>query len=79
MQSTNQLQENIVKCLNDRHMSQIQLSILTGIHESTISRILSGKREIYYFEVCKIATALGISTPALHCYPEQVAIIKKML
>ena len=70
---------NIIKCLNDRHMSQIQLSILTGIHESTISRILSGKREIYYFEVCKIATALGISTPALHCYPEQVAIIKKML
>ena len=79
MQSTNQLRENIVKCLNDKHMSQIQLSILTGIHESTISRILSGKREIYYFEVCKIATALGISTPALHCYPEQVAIIKKML
>lgn len=70
---------NIIKCLNDRHMSQIQLSILTGIHESTISRILSGKREIYYFEVCKIATALGISTPALHCYPEQVAIIKKLL
>ena len=79
MHTTKQLQENIIKCLNDKHMSQIQLSILTGIHESTISRILSGKREIYYFEVCKIATALGISTPALHCYPEQVAIIKKML
>jgi transcriptional regulator with XRE-family HTH domain len=79
MNTEKNIREQIIKCMNDRHMSQIQLSILTGIHESTISRILSGKREIYYFEVCKIPTALGISTPALHCYPEQVAIIKKML
>ena len=74
MNTEKNIREKIIKCMNDKHMSQI-----TGIHESTISRILSGKREIYYFEVCKIATALGISTPALHCYPEQVAIIKKML
>lgn len=79
MNTEKKIREKILNCMNDRHMSQIQLSILTGIHESTISRILSGKREIYYFEVCKIATALGISTPALHCYPEQVALIKKML
>lgn len=79
MNTEKSIQENILKCLNDRRMSQIQLSILTGIHESTMSRILSGKREIYYFEVRKIATALGMSLPALHCYPEQVALIKKML
>ena len=79
MNTETTIRENILKCLTDRHMSQIQLSIITGIHESTISRILSGKREIYYFEVHKIARALGMSVPALHCYPKQVAIIQQLL
>ena len=79
MNTEKNIREKILNCMNDRHMSQIQLSILTGIHESTISRILSGKREIYYFEVHKIARALGMSVPALHCYPKQVAIIQQLL
>ena len=80
MQSTNQLQENIIKCLNDRHMSQNQLAVLSGIHESTISRILSGKREILYSHVCQLSRAFGFHSPAsLIHYPKQVAIISQLL
>ena len=80
MQTTNQLQENIIKCLNDNHMSQNQLAVLSGIHESTISRILSGKREILYSHVCQLSRAFGFHSPAsLIHYPEQLAIISKTL
>lgn len=80
MQTTNQLRENIAKCLQDRHMSQSQLSALSGVHESTISRILSGKREILYSHACSLSRGLGLeSVAALIHYPEQVAIVKTML
>ena len=80
MQSTNQLRENIIKCLNDKHMSQNQLAVLSGIHESTISRILSGKREILYSHVCQLSRAFGFHSPtSLIHYPEQLAIISKTL
>lgn len=80
MQTTNQLRENIAKCLQDRHMTQSQLSALSGVHESTISRILSGKREILYSHACSLSRGLGYeSVAALIHYPEQVAIIKTML
>ena len=80
MYTTKQLQENIIKCLNDKHMSQNQLAVLSGIHESTISRILSGKREILYSHVCQLSRAFGFHSPAsLIHYPEQLAIISKTL
>lgn len=80
MHTTNQLREKIVKCLNDRHMSQNQLAVLSGIHESSISRILSGKREILYSHVCQLSRAFGFHSPAsLIHYPEQLAIISKTL
>ena len=80
MQSKKQLQENIIKCLNDRHMSQNQLAVLSGIHESTISRILSGKREILYSHLCQLSRGLGFESPAsLIHYPKQVAIISQLL
>ena len=80
MQTTNQLRENIAKCLQDRHMTQSQLSALSGVHESTISRILSGKREILYSHACSLSRGLGLeSVAALIYYPEQVAIVKTML
>ena len=80
MQSTNQLRENIAKCLQDKHMTQIQLSILSDVHESTISRILSGKREILYAHLCKLSRGFGFESPAsLIHYPKQVAIIEELL
>ena len=80
MQTTNQLRKNIAKCLQDKHMSQSQLSALSGVHESTISRILSGKREILYAHLCALSRGFGFESPAsLIHYPEQVAIVKTML
>ena len=80
MQTTNQLRENIAKCLQDKHMSQSQLSALSGVHESTISRILSGKREILYSHACSLSRGLGYESVAtLIHYPEQVVIVKTML
>lgn len=80
MQATKQLRDNIAKCLNDKHMTKSQLSILSGVHESTICRILSGKRAINYQHLYDLSRALGFESPAsLIHYPEQMAIIQKLL
>ncbi|MBR5443093.1 MAG: helix-turn-helix transcriptional regulator [Paludibacteraceae bacterium] len=80
MQTTNQLRENIAKCLQDKHMTQCQLSILSGVHESTISRILSGKRDVLFSHACKLSRGFGFESVAtLIHYPNQVAIIEKLL
>ena len=80
MQTTNQLRENIIKCLNDKHMTQVELAIQSGIHESTISRILSGKREILYAHLCALSRGFGFASGAtLVHYPEQVVIVKEVL
>lgn len=45
----------------ERHMTQIQMQMLTGIDQSDYSKIESGKR-YYTFEQCKrIALALNTS------------------
>lgn len=77
MQATKQLRDNIAKCLNDKHMTQSQLSVLSGVHESTICRILSGKREMNIYHLDKIATALNLSITSLLYYPEEVLIAHK--
>ena len=80
MQTSELLRENIAKCLQDKHMTQFELAIQSGIHESTISRILSGKREILFSHACKLSRAFGFeSVAALVQYPNQVAIIQKIL
>ena len=80
MQTTIQLRKNIAKCLQDKHMTQCQLAVLSGIHESTISRILSGQRDILFSHVCKLSKGFGFeSVDALIHYPLQLAIIEKLL
>ena len=48
MNTEKNIREKILNCLNDKHMTQVELAIQSGIHESTISRILSGKRDILF-------------------------------
>ena len=80
MQTTILLRDNIAKCLQDKHMTQSQLAVLSGIHESTICRILSGKRDILFSHACKLSRGFGFqSVDALIHYPHQVAIIEKLL
>ena len=80
MQATKQLRDNIVKCLNDKHMTQSQLSVLSGVRESTICRILSGKRAIHYQHLYDLSRGFGFESPAsLIHYPEQIAIISQLL
>ena len=71
------LRTNIVKCLSDRQMSQIQLAVASQLHESVISRILSGKREINLYHLGQIARALDTDVTSLIHYPEQVMVIRK--
>ena len=80
MQPTKQLRDNIAKCLNDKHMTLSQLSVLSGVHESTICRILSGKRAINYQHLYDLSRGFGFKSPAsLIHYPEQIAIISQLL
>jgi transcriptional regulator with XRE-family HTH domain len=53
-------------------MSQIQLAVATQLHESVISRILAGKREINVYHLDKILMALQLDILALLHYPEKV-------
>lgn len=77
MNTSKTLRTNIIKCLSDRQMSQIQLAVASELHESVISRILSGKREINVYHLDKIARALNISITSLIYYPEQVFVAHK--
>ena len=77
MNTSQTLRTNIIKCLSDRGLSQIQLAVASELHESVISRILSGKREINVYHLDKIAKALNISITSLIYYPEQVFVAHK--
>lgn len=77
MNTSQTLRTNIIKCLSDRGLSQIQLAVSSQLHESVISRILSGKREINVYHLDKIATALNLSITSLLYYPEEVLIAHK--
>ena len=74
MNTSQTLRTNIIKCLSDRKMSQIQLAVASELHESVISRILSGKREINVYHLDKIAKALQLDLLALLHYPEKIYI-----
>lgn len=74
MNTTEKLRTNIIKCLRDRQMSQIQLAVESNLHESVISRILSGKREINSQHLDKIGKALGLDIIDLLYYPEKIAV-----
>ena len=60
MNTSQTLRTNIIKCLSDRKMSQIQLAVATQLHESVISRILARKREINVYHLDKILMALQL-------------------
>lgn len=77
MNTSQTLRTNIIKCLSDRGLSQIQLAVSSQLHESVISRILSGKREINIYHLDKIATALNLSITSLLYYPKEVLIAHK--
>ena len=76
MNTTERLRTNITKCLSDRKMSQIQLAVESNLHESVISRILSGKREINGSHLDKIGKALKLEIIDLLYYPEKVAVAR---
>ena len=76
MNTSQTLRTNIIKCLSDRKMSQIQLAVATQLHESVISRILAGKREINVYHLDKILMALQLDILALLHYPEKVYLAR---
>ena len=78
MNTSQTLRTNIIKCLSDRGLSQIQLAVSSQLHESVISRILSGKREINTYHLDKITKALDISLISLMYYPQEVYIAQKI-
>lgn len=72
-------QKAVTKCLINKRMTQLDLSVMTGISQSSIYRYLAGKRSPSLAQVEVIANALEISSIALMAYPYQVAIVEKLL
>lgn len=72
-------QKAVTKCLINKRMTQLDLSVMTGISQSSIYRYLAGKRSPSLAQVEVIANALEISSIALMAYPHQVAIVEKLL
>ena len=64
-----QITQAIRKCLNDKRMSQNQLSALSGVSETSISRFLNGTRYLYPNDIARLANALGLSFEELIHYP----------
>ncbi|WP_242986499.1 helix-turn-helix domain-containing protein [Vallitalea guaymasensis] len=58
--------KNLKKAMDERNMSQVELSALTGIGKSSISQYLSGKNEPKQKAVEKIADALECSVAYLN-------------
>lgn len=65
-----QITQAIRKSLNDKQMSQNQLSVLSGISETSISRFLNGTRYLQLNDIARLATALGMSIDELIHYPQ---------
>lgn len=72
-------QKAVTKCLINKRMKQLDLSVMTGISQSSICLYLAGKRSLSLAQVEVIANALEISSIALMAYPHQVAIVEKLL
>jgi transcriptional regulator with XRE-family HTH domain len=58
--------ERLKLTMDEKNMSQTELSALTGIGKSSISQYLSGKNEPNQKRIEKIANALGCSTAYLN-------------
>lgn len=69
----------VINCLNDKKMTQLDLSIITEISQPSICRYLAGKRFPTLSQVEKIAEALELHPITLLAYPNQIAIVEKVL
>lgn len=56
--------EKIRRARKDASMTQKELADALGVSESFVSQYETGKREPKYQTLCKIAEALGMSSPA---------------
>lgn len=79
MDMTSNFQKAVAKRLIDKKMTQLELSVITGISQPSICRYIAGKRSPTLAQVQTIASALELSPIALLTYPEQVAIISQIL
>lgn len=59
--------KNLKKAMEEKNISQSELSVLTGISKSGISQYLSGKYEPKGKIISKLAETLGCSTESLMC------------
>lgn len=79
MDITSNFQKAVAKSLTDKKMTQLDLSVITGISQPSICRYLAGKRSPSLAQVVNIATALELNPIALLTYPQQVAVISQLL
>lgn len=50
---------------NKKGLSQKELAVLTGLHQSQVSKIESGNRKVTAEELQKLAAALGVTVAEL--------------
>ena len=74
MKIEQQITQAIRKFLNDKQMSQSQLAALSNISETSISRYLNGKRDLYPNDIAKLASVLGMSFEELIHYPHPTVV-----
>lgn len=57
--------QQLNEAMQEQHMTQYRLSQLTGIPQATLSRYLSGKREIGIYYLVLICRTLNVSADYL--------------
>ncbi len=70
------LGRNIAEARRQANLSQLELSELTGLDRSAISRIESGKKKVDSIELVKIAQALGVSELSLLTTEESLVYLR---
>ena len=68
-----ELATRIAKLLDEREQSQSWLARKTGIDQSSLSKVISGKQRLYADQLAEIAAVLGVSPNELLGVPTQPA------
>ena len=57
--------ENIYRILKERHMTQKELAARIGVHDTTLSKWMTGQRQPSAYALLRISRVLGVTMESL--------------
>ena len=63
--NTYAISNNVLKLLNDRHMTQHELAARIGVQDPTLSKWMTGQRQPSAYALLRISRVLGVTMEIL--------------